>query len=79
MLKIPHTIEIKVIPGAKKNRLDEIESGIKVYLTAPPVDGKANVALCQFLAKHYHVKKSQIEIIKGLKSRHKTVKILPLI
>ena len=47
----------------------------KVYLTAPPVDGKANQALIKFLAKHYNVSKSSIEIIKGEKSRNKIIEI----
>jgi len=47
----------------------------KVYLTAPPVEGKANRALIEFLADTLKVKRSQISIIKGLKSRDKIVKI----
>ena len=67
-------IDIKVIPGAKKNRVLE-EGGriVKVYLTAPPVEGKANEALIEFLAGHFGIRKSQIEIIKGLKSRNKVI------
>ena len=68
-------INVKTIPGAKKNFFKE-ENGIyKIYLTAPAVEGKANVALIEYLADHFNVKKSQIEIIKGLKSRNKTVNI----
>lgn len=68
-------ITIKVIPGAKKNDLKQEGDTVKVYLTAPPVDGKANDALIKFLAEHYHVRPSAIEILKGLKSRHKVVNI----
>ncbi len=68
-------LEIKVIPGASKNMLKDEGEGIKVYLTAPPVDGKANEALVKFLAKHYDVSKSSVAIIKGEKSRHKIVEI----
>lgn len=68
-------IDIKTIPGAKKNFL-KTEAGLyKVYLTAPAVEGKANKALVEYLADYFGVKKSQIEIIKGLKSRNKTVNI----
>jgi len=42
-------------------------------LTAPAVDGKANETLIKFLAGHYGVRKNQIEITKGLKSRHKII------
>ena len=68
-MKIP----IKVIPGAKRNLFKEENGGIKVYLTAPPLDGRANEALIEFLAEHFKVKRSSIEILKGLKSRHKVV------
>ncbi|MBF0569666.1 MAG: DUF167 domain-containing protein [Candidatus Omnitrophica bacterium] len=68
-------LELKVIPGAKKNLYKEEGGLIKVYLAAPPVDGKANEALCRFLAEHFGVRPAKIEIIKGLKSRHKVIKI----
>lgn len=68
-------LEIKVIPGAKKNLWKEETGQSKVYLSAPAVDGKANQALIEFLAEHFSVKKSRIEIIKGLKSRHKVINI----
>jgi uncharacterized protein (TIGR00251 family) len=68
-------LEIKVMPGAKRNLLKEEAGGVKVYLTAPPVDGKANEALIDFLAEHYGVRVSRIEIIKGLKSRNKVINI----
>ena len=68
-------IELKVISGAKRNFFKEEEGLIKVYLSAPAVDGKANKALVEFLAKHFKVRKSAIEIIKGLKSREKMINI----
>lgn len=64
---------VKVMPGAKKNLLKEEADGIKVYLTAPPVEGKANEALIEFLAEYYGARRSSIEIIKGLKSRNKII------
>ena len=68
-------IALKVIPGAKRNEWKVQDDGIRVYLNAPAVEGKANAALIKFLAVHYGVKTSQIEIIKGLKSRHKVINI----
>ena len=70
-------LKIKVIPGAKKELFKEDAAGIKVYLTAPPVDGKANEALVGFLARHYGIRASRIQIIKGLKSRNKVINIIP--
>ena len=68
-------LSIKVIPGSSRNMLKQEGESIKVHLTAPPIDGKANEALVKFLAKHYNVSKSRVEIIKGHKSRDKVVKI----
>ena len=69
-------LEIKVIPGAKRSLWKQEGDLIKVYLTAPAVEGRANEALVDFLAGHFKVKRSTIEILKGLKSRHKIVSIL---
>jgi len=71
------TLDVKVIPGAKKNAvvIDEAAKRLKVYLTAPPVDGKANQALLRVLAQYFQVRSSQVAVIKGLKSRIKTVRI----
>ena len=66
-------IEVKVIPAAKKNTITQEGQCYKVHLSAPAVDGKANEALIKFLAEQYEVHKSQIEIIKGLKSRRKII------
>ena len=68
-------LNIKVIPGAKRNLYKEEDGAIKVYLNAPPVDGKANEALVDVLAEHFDIRPSQIEIIKGLKSRYKVINI----
>ena len=68
-------IEIKVIPSASKNMIKEDDGLTKVYLTAPPIDGKANEALIKFLSRHYKVSKSSIKIIRGEKSRNKVVEM----
>ncbi|MDE2009673.1 MAG: YggU family protein [Candidatus Omnitrophica bacterium] len=68
-------LTVKVIPGASRNLLKEEDGMTKVYLTAPPVDGKANQALIKFLAAHYGVNKSAVTIVKGEKSRHKAIEI----
>ncbi len=72
-------VEIKVIPGARKNLWKDDGPLTKVYLTAPAVDGKANKALVDFLSDHFDVPKSLIVITKGLKSRIKTITIQPLL
>ncbi|MCC4801083.1 DUF167 family protein YggU [Enterovibrio norvegicus] len=48
---------------------------IKLAITAPPVDGKANAHLTKFLSKQFKVAKGQIDIEKGELGRHKQVRI----
>jgi uncharacterized protein (TIGR00251 family) len=69
-------ISVKVTPGARQNNYQQEGDIIKIHLTAPAVDGKANEALIKFLAKYFKVKPAAIEILKGLKSRHKIVNIV---
>lgn len=49
--------------------------GWKLYLTAPPVDGKANEACIHFLAKELHIPRSKVRLISGIKSRKKVFAI----
>lgn len=71
-------LSLKVIPNAKQNKIVEESGRMKVYLTAPPVEGKANKALVEFLAEHYKVKKRDVAIVKGETSREKIVNIAGL-
>ena len=67
---------VKVIPRAKVNKIvEESQGNLKVHLIAPAVDGKANQALIQALAEHFGVKKRQIKIIRGEKSRQKIIEV----
>ncbi len=68
-------IAVKVIPGAKKTLIKQENDQMKVYLNAPPVDGKANDLLVEVLSEYLKIPKSKIEIIKGLKSRNKILMI----
>lgn len=68
-------LTIHLIPNAKKNQFIEIgdDGSVKLKLSAQPIENKANEALIVFLAKELSLKKSQIELIKGHKSRTKQV------
>ena len=70
-------LAIRVTPRAKKNEIAGVLSDgtIKIRLTAPPVDGKANDALIKFLANVLEVPRSNIQIIAGEKGRDKLVSI----
>lgn len=69
-------IDVIIHPKSSKNEIVGIHDGcLKIKLTAPPVDGKANAALIAFLAKKLDIPKSSISIIRGETSRRKTVQI----
>jgi uncharacterized protein len=69
-------LNITVSPRSSKNRVAVDGSGdIKVYLTASPVDGKANAALLNFLSKTLDITKSKIKIISGEKNKKKRLQI----
>ena len=70
-------LEVHVQPGAKRTERAGMHGGrIKIRLAAPPVDGKANEALVEFLAEEYGVPKRNVTIESGLTSRQKRVSIL---
>jgi uncharacterized protein (TIGR00251 family) len=69
---------IKIYLQTKSSRNEIVGSyrdGIKVKVTAPPIEGKANEALIRLLAKELGISPSCIEILKGHHSREKTLRI----
>ena len=70
------TIDILVQPRASRAKLGPVHDGrLKVAVTSPPVDGEANAAVIELLAKELGVAKSAIAIVAGASSRRKTVSI----
>jgi len=69
-------LKVYLQPKSSKNEVvGSYRDGIKIKITAPPVEGKANEALIRFLAKELGVSPSCIEITRGHHSREKTLKI----
>jgi len=65
---------IKVVPRSSRSELTGIqEDALKLKITAPPVEGKANEECIKFLADKLGVKKSRVAIIAGHKSKRKTI------
>ena len=60
--------------GFKNKNTDNLPE-LKVYLTAVPVDGKANKELIRLLSKKLNISKGKIDIIKGKKSKEKIIRI----
>ncbi len=70
------TVAVRVHPGAKKNGVTGTHAGaVKIALTAPPVDGKANEALIAFLAEALRLPRARIALVAGVASRSKTIRI----
>lgn len=68
---------VKVHPRAKKNAITGgVGDALKVALTAPPVDGKANAACIEFFAKLLNVPRSSVTIASGQSSRNKVIRVL---
>jgi uncharacterized protein (TIGR00251 family) len=69
-------LALKVQPRASKNEIGELLGDeLKIKVTAPPVDAAANEALVEFLSEKLDCARNRIEIIRGHKSRHKTLKL----
>ena len=67
-------LELHVQPGATRTEFaGEYGGRLKLRLAAPPVEGKANAALVEFLARYFNVPKRNVRITAGLKSRRKRV------
>ncbi len=70
------TFDVLVQPRASRAKLGPVHDGrIKVAVTSPPVDGEANAAVIELLAKHLGVAKGAVEVVAGQTSRRKTIRI----
>ncbi len=73
------TFAIKVHPRAKKNAIaGELGDALKVSLTAPPIDGKANEACIEFFANLLKVPRSSVTIAAGQTGRKKVIRVIGL-
>jgi uncharacterized protein len=67
---------VRVIPRASRDAVDgEFQGALKVRLTAPPADNRANEALRRFLAERLNVSAAAVRILRGEKSRSKRVEV----
>lgn len=67
-------LPVRAMPRASKNAIQGVHDGaLKIRLTAPPIEGKANAALIKFLSKALDIPRAQITIASGETGRNKTV------
>ena len=70
------TFAVKIHPRAKKNAISgELGEALKLSLTAPPLEGRANQACIEFLAKLLKVPRSSVTIASGHTSRNKVIRV----
>jgi uncharacterized protein (TIGR00251 family) len=70
------TFRVRVAPKGRRNEIiGKHGDAIKVRVQAPPVEGKANEALREFLAEQLRVSCRDVEIVSGHTSRWKRVKV----
>ena len=72
-------ISVRVKPGSKKGPLIEpnlLDDSLVVYVREQALEGKANKAIIELVAKYYDVPKSRVEIVRGHTSKLKQVKII---
>jgi hypothetical protein len=68
--------DVKVTPRAARDRVGPLHGDrLKLAVTAPPVEGAANAAVCELLAKALGVPKGQVEIVRGETGGQKTVRV----
>ncbi|MGB8344158.1 MAG: DUF167 domain-containing protein [Ktedonobacteraceae bacterium] len=68
-------ITVRVIPRSSKNEIAWEQGGLKVRLTAAPVDGAANEALIRLLAKQFGLHQRAIRVVRGATSRQKVLEM----
>lgn len=70
------TIEVRLSPRGSRDELGAMRGGVlRAKVTAPPVDGRANEALCKLIAKRLGVAPGRVSVIRGEKSRDKLVRV----
>ncbi|MCP5173921.1 MAG: YggU family protein [Moraxellaceae bacterium] len=71
-----YVLNLHIQPNAKSTEWTGLYGdALKLRLQAPPVDGKANEALCAFLAEIFAVKRHSVVLLSGQSSRHKRILI----
>lgn len=71
------TFAVKVHPRAKKDAITgELGDALKLSLTSPPVEGRANEACIEFFAKFLKVSRSSVTIASGQSNRNKVIRVV---
>ncbi|HQQ62136.1 MAG TPA: DUF167 family protein [Pseudomonadales bacterium] len=72
-------LQCLVQPKASRDEISGVQDErLKIRITAPPVDGKANAHLLRYLSEVLRVPRSRIELLNGETGKRKTVKIIDM-
>lgn len=75
----PATFHVRIVPRSSQSKVFlEPDGNLKVWVNAPPVDGAANAAVCDLIAKSLGVPKSAVAVVAGHSGRSKVVQIAGL-
>jgi uncharacterized protein len=70
------TVSVRVHPGARRNAVSGVHDGaVKISLTTPPVDGRANEALIAFVAELLGIPRGRVSLVAGMTSRTKVLRV----
>lgn len=70
-------VHLFIQPKSSKNEVVGPHNGeIKIKITAPPIDGRANEGLIEFLSDHFDIPKRNVLLVKGDTGRHKTIDLI---
>ncbi|MBI2057455.1 MAG: DUF167 domain-containing protein [Candidatus Yanofskybacteria bacterium] len=70
-------ISVKVKTGSKKEEIKKVSNdSFEIKTKALPIEGKANLAVIKILADYLDIPKSRIKILKGQKSKSKTLEVV---
>ena len=71
-----YVVAVHAQPGAKRSEISGLHGGrLKMRIAAPPLEGRANEALIDFLAQRLGLSRSKLRVLKGLQGRAKLVEI----
>jgi uncharacterized protein YggU (UPF0235/DUF167 family) len=72
----PYELAVRVIPRARRDEVAGERAGrLVVRTTAAPVDGRANEAVCRLVAAHLGVRRQDVTVVAGARSRDKTLRV----
>lgn len=72
----PFVVTVRVVPRASQNKIELQDDGsLKVWVKSPPVDGEANKAVCELIAKATKVANSAVRVEAGRTSREKRIRV----